>query len=147
MNDFDNILDATLDDLADLPEQKAFPAGVHKATMFITLPPPKPGKKQMIVAKFAHQEAIELVNPADTSPNPGDEATIFIHIYTKEGKANEIGQGQLKMLLKPLQEAGLSGNTRELIEQTKPGVDVIIVTGQKDYQGTPQMTLSKIELA
>lgn len=146
MTSFDNILDATLDDLADLPQVKPFPAGVHKASMVITLPPVKPGKKQQVMVKFKHQAVVEQVDPNREAPSPDDEAMMFIHIYGKDGGPNEIGQGQLKMLLKPMQEAGLTGNTRELIEATKSGLDVIIVCGEKDYQGQAQMTLSKIEL-
>lgn len=142
-----DILDSTLDDLADLPSNAAFPAGAHNATMFLSAPAPKAGKKQQVVAKFKYKDNIELANPTDAVPNPDDECTIFISLYKKDGDKNEFGEGQVKQLLAPLKAAGLTGNTRELIEATKLGVDVMIVTGQRDYNGTAQMTIVKIELA
>lgn len=145
----DNLLDATLDDLADLPEQKPFPTGAHVATMFLSAPTPKPGKNQQVIAKFKYVKAEELTNPTDVPPNPGDEHTIFISLKKKDGTRNEFGEGQLKMLLKPLQEAGLQGSQRELIEATKPGVDVNIVTalrGTEADQYGIKMDLKKISL-
>jgi len=143
----DSLLDATLDDLADLPETKAFPPGVHSADMFLTAPVPKAGKRQQIIAKFKYKAAIELSDATAAAPNEGDEATIFISIYKKDGSRNEFGEGQLKMLLKPLKEAGLDGNTRELIEATKPGVAVTIVTALgNEYNGEKPMLLKKIDI-
>lgn len=144
----DDILDSTLDDLADLPSNAAFPAGAHNATMFMSLPVPKAGKKQQVVAKFVYKSNIELANPTDAVPNEKDECTVFISLYKKDGDKNEFGQGQVKQLIAPMKEAGLQlATTREYIEATKQGVDVMIVTGTRDYNGTPQMTIVKIELA
>jgi hypothetical protein len=143
----DNLLDATLDDLADLPAQGAFPAGVHKASMILSAPTPKPGKRQLIVAKFKHQAVVEMKDPAAVPPAPGDESTLIINMYKKDGSRNEYGEGQLKMLIKPLADGGLSGSTRELIEATKPGVDVTIVCSTREYEGNLQMVLNKIDLA
>lgn len=147
MTDMNDILDSTLDDLADLPSNAAFPAGCHIATMFLSAPVPKAGKRQQVVAKFKYKSTDELANATDTLPNEGDESTVFISLFKKDGDKNEFGQGQVKQLLEPLKAAGLEGTTRELIEATKPGVDVRIVTGQRDYNGVAQMTIAKIEIA
>ena len=141
-----DILDSTLDDLADLPETKPFPAGVHKATMFLSAPAPKPGKNPQVIAKFKHRETVELVDASAVSPNPEDESTIFISLKKKDGTPNEFGQGQVKQLLAPLAAAGLTGTSRELIEATKAGIDVVIVVATRDYNGTDQQTLKSIEL-
>lgn len=146
MSDNFDLLDATLDDLADLPQQSPFPAGCHVATMFISLPTPKPGKKQGVMVKFKYKESKELTDVTAVPPNPGDEALMFISLYKKDGTTNDIGQGQLKMLLKPLADAGLSGSPRELIEAAKPGIDVVIVNTVGEYNGNPQMNLKKIEV-
>jgi hypothetical protein len=145
----DNLLDATLDDLADLPETKAFPVGAHAVTMFLNAPQPKPGKKQQVHAKFVYRAPKELANPTDAAPNPGDESMIFLSLYKKDGEKNEFGEGQLKRLLQPLKDGGLSGSNRELIDATKPGVDVVIVNTLREFpagSGQFQMQIEKIEL-
>jgi hypothetical protein len=146
MTDTNDILDGTIDDLADLPSNAAFPAGCHLATMFLSAPKPKPGKKQQVVAKFVYKSTEEMADATSEAPNPGDESTMFISLFKKDGDKNEYGEGQLKQLLAPLVDAGLTGSKRELIDATKPGVDVRIVTGTRDYNGVAQMTLAKIEL-
>lgn len=141
MND---LLDETLDDLADLPQSKPFPAGAHKALMFITR---NPTKKTTYVVKFKHQETLEVTAPTAEMPKPGDESTMFIHTKTKDNKPNEFGQGQLKMILKPLAERLGTTNISELLEATKPGIEVGIVSGVKSQEGyNDQMTLAKIQL-
>lgn len=146
-----DLLDSTLDDLADLPSNEPFPAGAHAATMLLSLPKVEAGKpaKSMVICKFIYKEALELSNPqTDVAPNPGDESTLFFNLKKKDGTANTYGQGQLKMCLAVLKEMGIEGaSNREMIENAKAGVDVAIVTGTQEYQGNKQMTLVKIAAA
>lgn len=142
-----DLLDATLDDLADLPSNEPFPVGAHAAKMFLSFPKIEAGKppKSMVICKFVYSEALELTDPTAVAPNPGDESTLFFNLKKKDGTANTYGQGQLKMVLAVLHEMGIQGATnRETIELAKAGVDVVIVTGQQDYQGNKNMTLVKI---
>lgn len=142
----DNILDETLDDLADLPSNSPFVPGFHKASMVLDAPKPKPGKKQIVVATFTYKEAVELTDPSAEPNKAGDTAKYFINLYKKDGSANDFGQGQLKQLLAPLAAAGITGNSRELIAASSIGVDVVMATGIRNYEGTDSMTISKIEL-
>lgn len=141
-----DILDETLDDLADLPQSKPYVAGAHACKMFITRPDPK--KQSSYLVKFKHVDTLELANPGDEAPKPGDEAVMFIHTVKKDGQKNEFGQGQLKMILGPLSDAIGSRSISDCLGATKNGIDVVIVSGvktQKDYPD--QMTLAKIEMA
>jgi hypothetical protein len=143
----DDLLDATLDDLADLPENKPFPVGAHQAKMLLSFPKIEPGKpaKSMVICKFLYTAPLELANSTDTPPNAGDESTLFFNLKKKDGTANTYGQGQLKMCLQVLNQMGIQGATnRETIEMAKAGVDVAIVTGLQVYQGNSNMTLVKI---
>jgi hypothetical protein len=147
------LLDETLDDLADLPQVAPYPAGAHLAKMFISV---KEGKENngvkappSYLATFEYVNVLELTDPSKTPPAAGDKA--FVNIYTKkkDGTPNEFGQGQLKLLLKPLQERLGTSNVRELIEATKVGVEVGITTGiKKGQEGySDQMTVVKCMLS
>lgn len=146
------LLDETLDDLADLPQVQPFPPGAHLAKMTITVKEGKvtDGKKgpPSYLASFEYINVLELTDPSRTPPNAGDKA--FVNIYTrkKDGTPNEFGQGQLKLLLAPLQERLQTSNVRELLEATKAGVEVGITTGIKRGQEgySDQMTVVKCML-
>lgn len=141
-----DLLDETLDDLADLPQSKPFAPGAHVADVFITRQEKKPSS---YIVKFKHKATLEFSEPVAEAeqPKPGDEALMFIHTKDKEGKPNAIGQGQLKMILMPLAERLGTTNVAALVEATKPGIEVAIVSGikkQQDY--ADQMTLKKLQL-
>lgn len=142
----DSLLDETLDDLADLPSSKPFPAGAHQALMFITKPDPK--KPSMYCVKFKHEAVLEMASATAEAPKPGDEAVMFIHTKKKDGAVNEFGQGQLKMILSPLAERLGTTSIAALVEATKPGIQVGIVCAIKaakdEYQEA--MVLQKIQL-
>lgn len=143
----DNLLDETLDDLADLPTSAPFPAGHHVAQMFVTRDAKKP---TTYVVKFKHKGPCELSEPTATPPKEGDEALMFIHTKKKDGTKNEIGQGQLKEILKPVSERLQTTSIQAILDALKSdGVEVGITSGVKDQKDTsyaPQMFLKKIEL-
>ena len=142
-NDNLNLLDETLDDLADLPESKPYPAGAHIATMFVSR-----GKNPgAYVVKFKHVSTLELANPSDSSPKPNDEAVVFLSTKKKDGTANSIGQGQLKQILLPLSGLFNTASVGEILEQGKAGVEVMIVTDvRKQAEYPDSMTVKKISL-
>lgn len=145
MND-EVLVDETLDDLADLPASQPFPAGAHLTDMFLMRQKDKPAT---IIAKFKYKSNMELVNPQATSPNAGDECTLFIHTKKKDGTVNEFGQGQFKMLIAPIAERTGIKSINQLIEATKDGVEVAIVTGMrksKDEGYPDQMAVVKCML-
>lgn len=154
MNDTndDLLLDETLDDLADLPQVAPYPAGAHVAKMVISKKDgkEKDGKKgpPSYMAAFEYVNVMELTDPSKQAPAAGDKA--FVNIYTKkkDGTANEFGQGQLKLLLAPLAERLQTNSIQALLEATKGGVEVAIVTGiKKGQEGySDQMTVVKCML-
>lgn len=144
-DNLDNLLDETLDDLADLPVSAPFPSGAHLVDMTVTRDAKKP---TTYYAKFTHKATLELTDPSKVPPNPGDEAVMFIHTKKKDGTVNEFGQGQLKMILKPLAERLGTTSIQALIEATKSGIEVAITSGIKKSEGYPdQMQLAKIMLS
>lgn len=143
----DLMLDETLDDLADLPTTAPFPNGAHFAKMFITKVV-KPGKPVSYAVKFVYQRVGELSDPTAVPPKEGDEAVVFLHTRKKDGTPNEIGQGQLKMLVEPTGAALNTRSVNEIITSIKDGVDVLIVTRVRKQDGYPDsMAVDKFSLA
>ena len=131
-----NLLDETLDDLADLPKQTPYPAGAYLVSMRITRAEKKPST---YIINMTHKDTIELANPN----TPEDE------IPSEDGTANEIGQGQLKTVLRPIAEALETNSIGEVLEATKKGLDVIVVVKvRKDKTGQydDSQDIVKVEL-
>ena len=124
-----NLLDATLDDLADMPEFKPFPNGAHKATIeFIEK---VVNKKDSVEVKFTAIETIELADPVNDKPlEKGATASVLCQLH------NEMGQGSLKEILKPL---GVHYNLTKLREimATSKGTEVAIATKQHADKDDP----------
>ena len=144
-----NLLDETLDDLADLPKQTPYPAGAYLVSMRITRAEKKPST---YIINMTHKETIELANPntvEEEIPSEGDQSVVFIHTRKKDGTANEIGQGQLKTVLRPIAEAMETNSIGEVLEATKKGLDVIVVVKvRKDKTGQYEdsQDIVKVEL-
>lgn len=145
-----NLLDDTLDDLADLPKQSPYPAGAYLTSVKVSRMENKP---TVYVINMTLKEVIELANPSTPEseiPSTGDQSTVFIHTRKKDGTANTIGQGQLKVVLAPLASAMETNNISEILEATKNGVDMItVVKIRKDKTGQydDAQEIVKVELA
>lgn len=145
----DDLLDETLDDLADLPETRTFPAGAHRALVTVRR---NTKKKGGYIVEMKHQEVIELTNPnepEDNLPKLGDKSTIFISTISKDGSKNEFGQGQLKIVLKPLAALSESNTIADILEVAKDGVECVVIVGirkSKDPAYDDQQDIKKLEV-
>lgn len=142
-----DMLDATLDDLADLPSNQPFPAGAHQVKLKVRRNPKKTGS---YVVEMVHQATIELSSPDAVEPKEGDKSTVFISTKKKDGSVNEFGQGQLKIVLKPIGAALNTSSIGEILEATKDGVDAVVVVGirkSKDEQYDDQQDIKSVQLA
>lgn len=152
MNSNDDTLDSlddTLDDLADLPATKPFVPGAHLLTVF---PKRNPKKAGAYVVELVYKELIELtaVGDDDKIPKAGDKSTLFISTKKKDGTPNEFGQGQIKMILKPIGAMLGTASISEILEGSNGGVDCHVVTGirkSKDPQYDDQQEIKAIQVA
>lgn len=134
----DSILDGTLDDLADLPEFRPFPAGTHRVTIKL---------EQKVVNKHPGFElsmkAIETVelpsNSSDAPLNAGAETSV---LYLLD---NEIGQGQFKKLLAALAAHFGAKSNRELIADAQNS-ECLVVTKQRQNKDKTQTYTDIVEL-
>ena len=120
---FDNLLDANLEDLADLPEFTSFPAGVHKCTLSITQK--AINGKPMMEIKLTGIETVELAKPEEDKPiNAGQVSSALYDL------ANEFGQGAFKRLVSPLAAHFGCSSLRDVIENAE-GAEVEAVTSYR----------------
>jgi len=138
----DSLLDGTLDDLADVPEFRAFPPGSHKVTIsWDTKPKDKAG---YIILKLNALETLELNDASDTPLVPGTMATMQFNMQ------NEYGQSAFRKIMTSLAASYGQGSNRELIEKSE-GSECVVITKlkagkKKEGQSEVPMFLDIVEL-
>lgn len=139
MSDLDNILDSTLDDLADLPSFQPYAAGAHK--VLVTMESAEISakmKKPCVETSFKYVECLELANPQDEEPKAGDEANTLSFLD------NEFGQGAFKAMATPLAEALGCSSLRDVIDQCK-GIEVVILTSIQTDKKDPDKKYLRVK--
>ena len=119
MSNLDSLLDLTLDDLADLPEFKPFPAGAHKVTASMELK--DIGGKECIELTLTLLETLEQANPQDEPSKPGDTANTLFMLD------NEYGLGNLKKCATPIAKALGVAKISEVVDACKD-VECVVIT-------------------
>lgn len=114
-----DLLDVTLDDLADLPEFKNFPAGAHRVTVKFTAK--KIGEHPAVEIKMTLLETVELNDPSDTPLEAGAEMSVAYMLD------NEFGQGSFKKLMKVFADHTGLTKMNEVVEACD-GMEVLAVT-------------------
>lgn len=139
MTDFnmDAMLDGVLDDLADAPEFKPFPAGTHKVT--ITIAQKKIGTHPAFEISMKAIETIELSNPEDTPLATGATTSVAYMMDI------EIGQGNFKKILASLASHYGAKSNRELIADAQ-NAEVLVVTKVRMNKDKTQSYTDIIEL-
>lgn len=120
MSDLDNLLDATLDDLEDLPSFTPFPCGAHR--VLATFEEKDINGNPAIELNFKLVETIELSDANDATPKEGDTSNTMFMLN------NEYGRGNLKKCAMPFGAALELSKIRDIIEQVTD-VECIIITG------------------
>ncbi len=131
----DSLLDATIDDLSDIPEFKPFPIGAHRASIKWDYTK-KVNDKTVVELSVTAIETLELSNPEDTPTKAGDSTNILFQFTKKDGTPNELAQGLWKALLKPLQEHFKTASNRETMDASQ-GAEVLIVTNMRSDKKDP----------
>lgn len=138
-----SILDATLDDMPDLPGFKIPPTGAY-AVSVVSVLEKKIGDHPAVEAKFRVVEVMEISETGvkdDEMPVKDDEfSTAFM-------LDNDTGVGFLKAFLKPIGEAlGLNKN-REIMEQAKNiNLAIVIKRSHKKETDTYYCNLKRVEV-
>lgn len=139
----DTILDASLEDLADLPEFKPFAPGVHEVTIELT--PKEINKHPSVELNMTMVKTIEMTDPTQEVPAPGATSSVAFMLD------NAIGQGKFKELIKPIGEhLGISlsekGSIRAIMEKAK-GMTCKVVTNVRAGKEEGQVFMNVKSLA
>ena len=135
--DMDKLLDSTLDDLADAPEFKPFPAGTHKVT--ITILQKKIGTHPAFEVGMKAVETIELSN-SDETPLAAGATTSVAYMMD-----NDLGQGNFKKILASLASHYGAKSNRELISEAQ-NAEVLVVTKVRMNKDKTQSYTDIVEL-
>lgn len=123
LDDISALLDATMDDLDDLPPVGVPPSGHYNLTVSFDIQKINEGakdEKEIPVAKYV----IDAINELKDEDERGEVAVgqqfmEFFYLKKKDGTKNIFGIGTLKERLKPHAERFATSNLGELINQVK----------------------------
>lgn len=135
--DINSILDGTLDDLADLPEFKPFPAGTHRVS--IRWEQKVINKHPGFELKMKAIETMELANASDAPLEAGTETGVLFLLD------NEIGQGNFKKMLSSLASHYGAKPNRALIEESQ-NAEVLVITKQRQNKDKTQTYTDVVEM-
>lgn len=116
VTNLDSLLNANLDDLADLPSFEVPVPGHYQLLLDITAK--KIGDADAIEFSYEVVDTLELANSEDTPPKPGDK---FSEAYMLN---NEFGVGKLKVAIKPIAEALGTSSLRDLVGGQVKGMSI-----------------------
>lgn len=136
----DTLLDGKLDDLADMPEFKPFPAGLHR--VYGKMEQKVVNNHPCIELKLKAIETVELpANSEDTPLVPGAETSVLFMLD------NEIGQGSFKKVMKNIAEVfGVEKTNRELLAEMSGWVECVVVTKQRRNKEKTQTYTDIVDL-
>lgn len=138
LSSLDNLLDATLDDLEDLPEFTPFKPGAHKVTA--SFEEKEINDKQSVELSFVLIETLELADSQDTPDEPGHISSIAFMLD------NEYGRGNLKKCAVPFGEALGLQTIRQIVEEVKDVECLILTTVRKDKNDPDRLYLNVKEV-
>jgi hypothetical protein len=125
-------LDGTLDDLADVPEFRPFPAGTHKAV--ITIVQKLINKHPAFEVNLTALETIELAKADETPLVKG--ATTSVAYFMD----NELGQGKFKELLASIKEHFGAKSNGALIAEVQNAEVLVVTTVRQNKEKTQSYT-------
>jgi len=118
----DDLLNASMDDLDDLPPVGVPPSGHYNLTVTFGVKEIGEGdkKKEVIAADYVVDAVNELKDKEEADDvKPGQAFSEFFHLTKKDGTKNTFGIGTLKERLKPFAERFNTTNIGELIKEVK----------------------------
>lgn len=129
MSDIFDLLDESLDNLSDLEKFEPIPAGSHLTTLNF-------GREDsnglpVVVVGLTLVETLELANSTDAMPEPGKKINLKYFLKykdknTQEVVPNKVGQGQLKEILRVVQETAGGSSPAEIMAAAE-GIQVAVV--------------------
>lgn len=134
----DSLLDGTLDDLADAPEFKPFPAGAHRVT--VTLAQKVINKHPAVEVAMKAIETLELAKPDEDQPLAAGATASVAYMLD-----NELGQGNFKKILRSAADKFGNKSNRDLMADLQ-NAEVVVVTKQRQNKDKTATYTEIVEL-
>lgn len=145
-----DLLDSSIDELADLEKFTPIPAGTHKLTINWS----KPEDEELVVValKMTVVETIEMANSSEAEPEPGKTSNMRFTLgrkdgaplLSKSGKVNTFGQGQIKEILLALQPT-FGGATLQEVMDNSEGAEIIATLKVRASKTDPDSKFNEIK--
>lgn len=150
MTDILNLLDSSVEELADLERFTPIPAGTHKLRLQWSFP--EHDTQVVVQLKLEVVETLEMANSSEPAPEPGKSGNIRFPlqnkdgspIMSKSGKPMTMGQGQLKEVVAVLAPHFGGGTLREVIDNSQ-GAEVVATLKVRKSSLDPDMMFNEIK--
>lgn len=129
LGDYEKLLDATLDDLADAPEFAPFHPGLHEVELGFETK--VVNKHPSVSMKMKLLNTIELADSNLEPQKPGSETNVLFMLD------NEMGQGNLKKILTVLKAHFGTSTNRETMDKAQGAVVKVLTKQQKKDKNDP----------
>lgn len=134
----EDLMDASIDDLHDLPPFVVPPVGYYKLS--VSLDRKLVNEHPSIEAQFVVQETLELKNPAEAQCEAG---TKFSVLFTMD---NEFGQGAFKLFISPIVAGlGLQGKKVAEVVANVKNVTITATIKQRKDKNDPDRIYANVQ--
>lgn len=137
-----DLLDDTIDALADLEAFEPLPAGTHRVS--ISWATKEINGKPAVTQTLTLLEVLELVDTSKELPEPGAKSDIAYILKKDDGEPNTMGQGQLKEVLRTLQ-LYVGGKSSVDIMDASEGAEVIVTLKVRANKNDPDQKFNQIK--
>jgi|WetSurMetagenome_2_1015567.scaffolds.fasta_scaffold71012_5 hypothetical protein len=127
-----SLLDASIDDLADLPPMEAPPTGFYNFNLKLTTNR-KINEKEAVIMELEVREVLEVSNPEEAEQ---------VKVGQKFSEAfilgNEISIGRMKIALKPIGDALGLGKISDIVAATSAGIMIAATCKRRIDKNDPE---------
>ncbi len=147
MSDIFDLLDESLDNLADLEKFEPLPAGSHSVN--VSFKEESNNNIPAIRMEMTLVETLELANSNEPMPEPGKKVGILYMLkykdkQTQEIVPNKVGQGQLKEILNVLKEQFGGASPREIMAASE-GANVAVTLKVRPMKDDPDVKFNTVK--
>lgn len=147
MSDIFDLLDESLDNLADLEKFEPLPAGSHSVNL--SFKEESNNNLPAVRVEMTIVETLELANSTDVMPEPGKKVGILYMLkykdkQTQEIVPNKVGQGQLKEILNVLKERFGGISPRDIMAASE-GANVAVTLKVRPMKDDPDVKFNTVK--
>ena len=136
-----DLLDSSVEDLAELEAFTPIPAGTHRLS--IGWETKDINNKPSVILKMEVLETLEMANTNEEAPAAGKKADVAFMLLKDDGTPNTMGQGQLRAVIESLVESFGGDTTRETMEASE-GAEVVATLKIRVNKNDPDQKFNNI---